>query len=109
MAHPTRKFTLCGTGPKGLLSEKGTLRSATLDKAPCGSLPQNNRSLGISPALRDRTRCNYRPINFRETVRRRVLTVGNINSDPTKFGIIDQKIGAILDNSRITPITDFKL
>jgi hypothetical protein len=73
------------------------------------SLPQNNRSLGISPALRDRTRCNYRPINFRETARRGVLTVGNINSDATKFGIIDQKIGAIPDNSRITPITDFKL
>jgi hypothetical protein len=73
------------------------------------SLPQNNPSLGISPALRDRTRCNYRPINFRETARRCVLTVGNINSDATKFGTIDQKIGAIPDNSRITPITDFKL
>jgi hypothetical protein len=73
------------------------------------SLAQNNRSLGISPALRDRTRCNYRPINFRETARRCVLTVGNINSDATKFGTIDQKIGAIPDNSRITPITDFKL
>ena len=73
------------------------------------SLPQNNRSLGSSPALRDRTRCNYPPINFRETARRGVLTVGNINSDATKFGIIDQKIGAIPDNSRITPITDFKL
>jgi hypothetical protein len=28
-------------------------------------------------------RCNYRPINFRETAPRRVLTVGNINSDAT--------------------------
>jgi hypothetical protein len=73
------------------------------------SLPQNNRSLGSSPALGDRTRCNYRPINFRETAPRGVLTVGNINSDATKFDIIDQKIGAIPDNSRITPITDFKL
>ncbi len=73
------------------------------------SLPQNNPSLGISPGLRDRTRCNYRSINFRETARRCVLTVGNINSDATKFGTIDQKIGAIPDNSRITPITDFKL
>jgi hypothetical protein len=72
-------------------------------------LPQNNRSLGSSPALRDRTRCNYRPINFRETARRGVLTAGNINSDATGFDIIYQKIGAIPDNSRITPITDFKL
>ncbi|WP_445246918.1 hypothetical protein [Microcoleus sp. OTE_8_concoct_300] len=35
----------------------------------------------------DRTRCNYRPINFRETAPRRVLTVGNINSDATGFDI----------------------
>jgi hypothetical protein len=32
-------------------------------------------------------RCNYRLINFRETAPRRVLTVGNINSDATGFDI----------------------
>ena len=33
------------------------------------------------PARSDRTRCNYRPINCRETARGRFLTVGNINSE----------------------------
>ncbi|MCC3442272.1 MULTISPECIES: hypothetical protein [unclassified Microcoleus] len=37
---------------------------------------------------RDRTRCNDRPINCRETALRRVLTLGNINSDATGFDII---------------------
>jgi hypothetical protein len=32
-------------------------------------------------------RCNYRPINFRETAPRLVLTAGNINSDATGFNI----------------------
>ena len=32
-------------------------------------------------------RCNYRPIIFWETAPRRVLTVGNINSDATGFDI----------------------
>jgi hypothetical protein len=32
-------------------------------------------------------RCNHRPINFRETAWRGVLTVGNINSDATGFDI----------------------
>jgi len=32
-------------------------------------------------------RCNYRPMNFRETAPRRVLNVGNINSYATGFDI----------------------
>ena len=32
-------------------------------------------------------RCNYRLINFREMAPRRVLTVGNINSDACGFDI----------------------
>jgi len=32
-------------------------------------------------------RCNHCPINFLETARCRVLTVGNINSDATGLGI----------------------
>ena len=52
-----------------------------------------------------RDKCNYRPINCKETALALVLTVGNINSDATGFDM-SQQIRTQGTNPPCRPVLD---
>ena len=109
-AHPTRKFTFCGTPERPFKREW----RSSVSNFGHGAVPFPYPKIIV--AWGDRPPCAIAPD---VTIARLIfgkrhgsvswLWVILINSVATKFGRIDQKIGVIPDNSRITPITDFKL